>query len=292
MLISNSEIKTFQTCQRRHYYSFRESLAPDSKNLSKALTRGIVGHEALEEYYRAKRQGNNKAWCTDVLLHVIDQSLSKYAEFTKELTQLKDVLKRYVDCYWDEPWKVLEVEKSYETLLDNSRVDLKYGMRLDLLVEITAGKDKGQIVVVDHKFVYDFFSDRHNKMNAQLIKYMKTLRDNGIDVRKGILNQIRYRELKNPDSKKIFRRDTIVSSNAEMQRYMNEHAKVAKDIWEMETAPIELTRMNIDKMTCGYCSFQPLCSLYMSGLDTEATKKHLYVRNEYAEQYQEEDNAN
>lgn len=286
MLISNSEINTFLNCQRKHFYSFRKGLAP--RTHSKALTRGIVGHEALETYYTAKKNGASKNDCLAVALEVIDTNTDIYDEYTAELLQLRDVIRRYVEYYWDEPWSVLEVESQHEgPFFEN----VSYGMKLDLLVEVTAGREKGQIHLIDHKFVYDFWSDREIQMNAQLNKYIKTLRDNGFPVRKGILNQIRYRKLKDPKPDSLFRRDAIVLSPYEIESFYLEARKVAREINRLyqltEEEHREYTMMRIDKETCGKCSFQPLCKISLQGQDTTRTEKAIYQRNTYLDQYRE-----
>jgi len=291
MLISNSEVNTFLTCERKHYYSFRERLAGDGKSLGKALIRGTVGHEALEGYYTAKQNGEDKHRCVGFMLELVDNNKDHYPDLESDLDHLKEVLKRYVDTYWYEPWKILEVESQHATsLLDNSTVE--YGMQLDLLVEVVSGRDKGQIQVIDHKFVYDFFSDREVLMNSQLIKYLYTLRSNGINVRKGILNQIRYRELKNPLPSKMFRRSPVVASDLKQMSYMEEYRKAAKKIWELtqltEEEHFNKTTMHLDKYTCGKCPFAPLCELHLSKSKThDKTKEILYVRNTYADKYKE-----
>lgn len=286
MLISNSEVNTFQTCERQHYYAFREALKP-KKGHSKSLTRGIVGHEALELYYKAKRKGFSKEVCTQQLIGAVESEIPKYPEYSQELYQLISVLQRYVEYYWDEPWKILEVESTHSTLLGNSTV--KYGLRLDLLVEVTSGRDKGQIIIVDHKFVYDFFNDREKQMNTQLVKYIRTLKKNGIPVRKAILNQIRYRQMKSADPNMLFRRDTIVTTDKESERFMEEFSKVAEDIDWLTGLSQEIhkasSRMHIDKQTCSQCAFQPLCKLNLQGLDEQPTKDMLYTHNDYVDQY-------
>lgn len=286
MLISNSEISTFQTCERKHYYSFREALKPDRHNIS--LTRGIVGHEALEAFYKAKASGQPKDRCEKDLDAALSRAIIKYPEYARELAELRTVLFRYSDHYWDEPWKILEVESLHETpLLENSTVE--YGLRLDLLVEVTAGIKKGQILVVDHKFVYNFFSDKEKQMNGQLAKYMRTLRHNGIPVRNGVLNQIRYRKLKEPKPDSIFRRDPIVSTDAELDRFWEEFKRPVKRLLELTELDQEThkrnSEMHIDKQTCGECAFQPLCKLWLLGQDETSTKRLLYKHNDYIDQY-------
>lgn len=286
MLISNSEVKSYLDCERKHFYSFRKGLKPTT--YSKALTRGIVGHEALEAYYKAKKDGHDLAFCMTAMEIVLNEAGRKYPEYSAELTQLSAVLGRYVSQYWDEPWKILEVESPHSMLLGNS---IEYGLRLDLLVEVTAGTDKGQIVIVDHKFVYDFFTDRELEMNAQQVKYIATLRKNGIPVRKAILNQIRYRQLKAPKANMLFRRSSIYAKDKEAQRFIDEFAKVAVDLNYLygltEEEHKDATKMHIDKQTCGKCAYQPLCKLYLEGIDETRTERMLYEHNDYIDQYKE-----
>lgn len=282
-MISNSEVGTFLTCERRHFYAFRKNLA--AKRQGKALTRGIVGHEALEAYYGHKKLGMfARQECLGVALEIVDIAIENTPEYTKEFLQLQEVLTKYVDYYWDEPWRILEIEEQHQTpLLDN--LDLEYPMRLDLLVEVTDGADKGMIVLVDHKFVYDFFPANAVELNPQAIKYMKTLRDNGIMVNKAMLNQIRYRELKSKDLTKLFRRTPIKSNQLEMDNVLKEHAKVAKKINSLqkltEEEHLEETTMHLDKNTCSNCSFQPLCKMYLNGKSTQATQDILFIPNSY-----------
>lgn len=289
MLISNSEAKSFLDCERKHFYSFRKGLKPTT--YSKALTRGIVGHEALEMYYKAKQKGFSKEICLLQATDLLDNRARETPEFFEELNQLKPILVRYVQHYWDEPWKILEVESSHDMpILENSIV-LKYGLRLDLLVEITAGRDKGQIIIVDHKFVYDFFTQRELEMNTQQVKYIKTLRANGIPVRKAILNQIRYRQLKSPKPDMLFRRSSIYTTDKEAERFLHEFKKVALEIDYLnglqEHEHKEASKMHIDKNTCGSCAYQPLCKLYLEGIDESRTEQMLYTHNDYIDQYKD-----
>jgi CRISPR/Cas system-associated exonuclease Cas4 (RecB family) len=278
LLISNSEVNSFNACQRRHYYSFREKLAPKF-GYSVAITRGVVGHDALAEYYERKQRGERKEVCLVGALSVVDSHYDAYPDLWTEFDQLKRVITRYVEHYQDENWIPFEVERQHELLLDN-RTGLSYGMRLDLLAEV-----KGSLILVDHKFVYNFFTDKELAMSAQLQKYLHTLNKNGIPVKTVVVNQIRYRELKNPNSSKLFKRSYVHSTEYERERTMDEHKKVAKDILELKERPQEehfyATRMSLDKWTCGSCSFQPLCKDYLQGNLNPETKKNLFKTNDY-----------
>lgn len=278
MLISNSEVRSFQSCQRKHYYSFRERLAP-KEGYSVAVTRGVAGHDALAEFYLQKQVGESKEKCLVEAMRVLDGYYVDYPDMWTEFGQLKRVLTRYADYYWDENWEPIEIERQHEMFLDN-RTDLSFGMRLDLLVSV-----KGTLVLVDHKFVYNFFTDKELAMAAQLQKYLHTLNKNGIPVKTAIVNQIRYRDLKHPDPSMVFKRSYIHSTEYERERVMNEHKKTAKLIEIYKTldkdAHFAETHMSLDKNTCGSCAFQPLCKSHLLGNSTDDTKAVLYKPNDY-----------
>ena len=271
-------MRSFQSCQRRHFYSFRERLAP-KLGYSVAITRGVVGHEALAEYYTKKQLGESKEACLVSALQVVDSKYEEFSDMWNEFRQLKQVLTKYVEYYWDENWVPVEIERQHETFLDN-KTSLSYGMRLDLLADV-----KGSLVLVDHKFVFNFFTDKELAMTAQLQKYLYTLNRNGIPVKTAVVNQIRYRELKNPDSSMIFKRSYIHSTEIERSRVMDEHKKVALGIQYMKNLDLDqhfrLTEMSLDKNTCGSCTFQPLCKDYLQGKSSKETKSVLYKNNDY-----------
>lgn len=271
-------MRSFQSCQRKHFYSFVERLAPKN-GYSVAITRGVVGHDALAEYYTRKQAGDTKAECLVSALQVVDNSYEEFPDMWNEFKQLKNVITRYVEYYWDEAWIPVEIERQHETFLEN-KTGLSYGMRLDLLAEVN-----NSLVLIDHKFVYNFFTDKELAMSAQLQKYLYTLNRNGIPVKTVVVNQIRYRELKNPDSSMIFRRSYIHSTETERSRVMDEHKKVALNIQYLKNIEpdqhFRLTEMSLDKNTCGSCTFQPVCKDYLQGKDSSKTKEILYKNNTY-----------
>src|SRR3546814_19769576 len=57
MIISYSEIKTFQTCERRHYYSY--GLDIGQKQESDDITRGKTGHKFMENFFNGLKEGKS-----------------------------------------------------------------------------------------------------------------------------------------------------------------------------------------------------------------------------------------
>lgn len=246
---------------------------------SVAITRGVVGHEALAEFYTQKQSGQSMAVCLASALSVVDGNYDSYPDMWNEFSQLKRVITRYAEYYWDESWIPVEVERQHEVFLDN-KTGLSYGMRLDLLAEV-----KDSLVLIDHKFVYNFFTDKELAMSAQLQKYLFTLNKNGIPVKTVIVNQIRYRELKNPDPSMVFKRSYIYSSELERTNVMDQHKRTALKIQTLKNMDkrehFALTEMSLDKNTCGSCTFQPLCKDFLQGNDSSKTREILYKNNDY-----------
>ena len=48
--ISNSEVSSFQQCERKWYYGYKMNLEPNVTSTS--LSRGVLGHEILAVYYK------------------------------------------------------------------------------------------------------------------------------------------------------------------------------------------------------------------------------------------------
>lgn len=284
---SNTEINSFLYCQRKHYYSFREGLAP--KGTARALNRGIVGHEAMERVYQEKQTGATKEMCLAAAYDVLNAAIMEQVDMADDFRRLKEVIKLYVYHYWDEPFKVIGIEGQLETLFPDS-IDL-YGLRYDLLVEGIDGKYKGQIGIIDHKFCYDWFTDKAITMNSQMLKYAGALRNEGIDVRFAMLNQIRYRKLKEDTAENLLRRAIVPLPGKRIKNVIKEHVKVSNKIAALSVLSpeehFEESTMTLDKDSCTKCAFQPLCTLELNEQSSAYTKKALYGPNKYYQGYKD-----
>jgi len=277
--ISNSEASAFTQCQRKHYYGFLRKLEPNETG--QALSRGIIGHEAMEAYYRGLMEGKPVQECRDAAINIVSAYLQQGYADTAMLADLINLLTRYFRYYDHTEWEILGVETAYEIPVND---DWYFGMRLDLLVRLA---DK-TVVLVDHKFVYDFYSDTVLEMNAQMPKYLGTLRFNGIRAEYGILNQIRYRLKKggNEDSE-LFKRARITPNNHEVRTYMGEQFEISERIMERrELSPEEQSRKAVrtaNQMVCKNCSFEPLCKSEAMGGDIALMVSQDYKANAYVE---------
>lgn len=280
-VISNSETSMFNTCQRKHFYAFGQRLAP--KRMSQGLTRGILGHEILAEWYRLLRQGDDVAQATDEALKLfnpffVEAVTNGDEEYTDLLTALKIRVSEYMKIYATDvkAWDILEVESEYRTTLPSG---MEYAMRLDLLVRAKSGPYTGELVLVDHKFVYDFYKEDALALNPQMPKYLGILNANGINVQVAVLNQIRTRVNKSKpmtDEDK-FRRSYLKPTPTEITTIFKEELVVAREIDRLRNIGDPLiweanVIRNMGSMTCPMCPYASLCKSDLMGQDTRLQK--------------------
>jgi hypothetical protein len=271
--ISNSEVDTFLQCRRRHYYRFGLGLEPVSNSL--ALDRGLIGHKALEHYYIAKHAGKDKDECIQAAHTYLNGILITDLDninLSQVIFELKRQIIRYAEHRWDEPWDIISVEQEFRAPIGE---DLFFGMKTDLVVRLLTGEHKGNIVVVDHKWTYNFWSPDDFKYNVQIPKYVATIKGAGTFVSRGIINEIRYRELKNPTYEDEFRRTPIIPSGTVLRAVMAEQVVLSEKIAKIKRLPVaeqsrKATR-NMNKNVCKFCPFKGPCYSELQGLDVSTT---------------------
>lgn len=200
----------------------------------------------------------------------------------KVVSKVKEMLQGYFHLYRSDDFIVHEVEKFFSAPITDTAL---YGMRLDLLIEFTSGEFRGDFAVVDHKFVYNFKTPKELTMDGQLSKYVKTLRENGYVVTKGIFNQLRYRELRDPTPEDLYKRTPVRASKTKAENIWREQAKCTTEISEVKAQPKELwaetATRNLSPFTCKYCHFQELCNTELEEQDITSTLQANFQKNTY-----------
>lgn len=277
--ISNSEVNTWLACERKYYYQFDLNLTPIKTG--SALNRGVLGHDILATYYEARKQDRSHGNAVHLAREQLMLQLQGGFQDMETVTDLDRILQGYWGYYGDESskYRVLEVEKQYELPMST---DFDFVMRLDVLMLNLA---TGETELWDHKFVYDFWGDYDMSLNPQFPKYMGALRANGINVDKAVLNQIRYRKLKNPTPDDLFRRSPYKPSQAKVENAMREQIVASKRIYEHRMLPIEVRKdtsiRTINKMTCKGCPVADLCLSEFDGGDITYMIQSDYKTNTY-----------
>lgn len=283
-VVSNTEVTTKSVCERQHFYRFTLGIEPLSGNLSPALYRGIIGHEAFDVYYRAMMAGYSVEQSRILALEYLQSVVMQVATETPEdsariilLTELMQLIDAYSRFYGVEPFEVIAVEQVYQAPISE---DLFYGMKLDVLIKYTSGEFRGDYAIFDHKFVYNFKDAAELEMDGQMPKYQKTLRENGIIVSKAVFNQVRYRKINDPVPQQIFRRTPARLNPTKTATIWDEQKEIARKIVDDEKNQKRPLR-TLSLLVCRNCHFYELCNADMMGQKTDDMITTNYQKSKY-----------
>ncbi len=177
-IISNSEVDSYLTCERKHFFSF--GFNKESRHPSRSLQIGIVGHEILARIYTSIKEGASLTEARQEGMKLLTEKLISGEYDAEALSVVQILISRYLEQdTLATGTTILEVEQDFYLPITG---DYWYGMRLDLLVSPNFGRLKGAVCLIDHKFTYDFYSPDDLLINPQLPKYVGTVRYNGYSV--------------------------------------------------------------------------------------------------------------
>lgn len=273
MIISNSETDLFLGCQRAHYYKFGLGLSP--KTMSRALHIGLLGHQILESFYIALKDGASRL---EAISTAMDELNNAYEYETPDVVNVvSNCFIHYIRQYDDDSWRIIDVERVYRIPLTE---EITFGFTIDLLIEYVKGPYRGQLVVVDHKFKYNFPTTDELSMHTQLYKYMWGLQRLGYPVTHGLMNVLRYRE-DIVDKNKLFGRYELRPQGDQLKNIMGEHLAVAGDIYEVKSQPVawyrEHARRRLNGRDCAYCAFRVPCRQSLIGIDESRTLTSMFT---------------
>lgn len=271
-LISQSEVDSFLACERKHYYAFGEKLQP--RQIGEGLMRGIIGHEILATYYSqfiipgpiaievSPKNG------TSVAEKIIRSGINENPSSLSMLLELQTLLQNYFEHYEDEldGWEILVVEQEFK-LGD-------FPFKPDL---IKRHRSTGKVIVVDHKFLYNFYSDIALEIMPQLAKYVGALRRLGYVVHGAEYNMLRHRK----NAKERFRRVSTNLTDKKVETFLHEQDKAMALIAGYRKLPLNEWESKIFRtasyFNCQHCSFLPLCTTDLNGY----AGRDLLVRTSY-----------
>lgn len=291
-VISHSEVETYLLCPQRHFYAFGDStfgplagLEPNNK--SDALYRGIVGHEALEAFYKAFLEGKSYEEAKQASMLACQMWGTKPNAKFNILTDLSvRILPRYFEFArpkFDEGWRPEYVEHEFRLEFMVDDVVMVYPFKPDVIMLDPAGNRW----VWDHKFVYNFYSQEEINLLPQIPKYVGALRALGFYVKGGYYNQLRHREVKDLD--KHNRLDPFIPTDDRVVNAFKQQIRVMEHIGKLKNGTLEnweesLTR-TLNGMVCKTCSFKYLCAAQLNGQDAKLMRQVEFVSNSYG--YQE-----
>lgn len=295
--VSNSEVSSFSTCELAWFFGSHPAANLRPKTQGPALTRGILGHGALEIFYKGMQKGDDfDSSAQAALSHIQDgrvkAALESDFDKVKILNQLYKLIEGYFEYYGDDGkhWEILGVESFYKLEWEES-VSVYLPMRLDAVIYQKGGKFKGEISPLDHKFTNDFWHDWKYELNSQFPLYIKALRSTTFRgklppvVRRAIVNLIRTREVKEPQAHDTYLRVFPTYDKTNIEFVYANHLKVAKKISILKRMPGEVAIEKVAAVwgspNCQFCQFKSLCITRLKGGRIESTIQADYEPSTY-----------
>lgn len=262
--VSHSEVESYLLCRRKHYYGYTLSLQRIRESSSLAM--GSAGHKVLETFYAAIVDGDTFDMALDKAREVSDE-LRKEVEIPANRANIFDTL---FDLYFpNEPfvkqgWTILAVEKEFTLEYDEEN-----GLTYPFVVDLIARDPDGKTVIIDHKFVYDFYTYEASIMQPQIPKYIGALRALGHKIDHGAYNMIRTRKLKESTYESMVQYLDVKPEVPRVQQVFLEQVRVANEIQDIkklnEEQQSEHAYRVANKMVCQSCSFLDICRTELSG---------------------------
>lgn len=273
-IISGSQADSFNLCLRNWMFSYM--FKKQAKTLSRSLSLGIVVHDLLAVFYQGIKDGFSIRDAEQLAMKRLTVMFEK-SEYPFDILAMAHVLvSRYIaqDTIVTSS-NILEVETDFFLPINK---DYWYGMRLDLLVEATKGRQAGSILLIDHKTTYDFYTPQALLLNPQLPKYVIPVRYAGYHVTEAYINQIRTR-FKTPElvSKKsnddLFKRSPVGITNNRVKNALKHHMITSKRILDMSALPLTVLEDECvptqNQMICKNCPFKEPCIRMEDGMSAE-----------------------
>jgi hypothetical protein len=238
---------------------------------------GSAGHKVLEVFYAEILEGKKFEAAVKRARQEAD-ALQSEVEIPSNRASIFDTL---FDFYFpNEPmvregWEILAVEKQF-----NLEYDPENKLQYPFVVDIIAKSPEGKVVVVDHKFVYDFYNYEASIMQPQIPKYIGALRALNYKVDHGAYNMIRTRKLKEPDFASMVQWLDVKPEPVRVQQVFKEQIAVASEIQKiklLDEAEQDAQAYRVaNKMVCQSCSFLDICRTELSGGNSK-----LMIQTEY-----------
>jgi hypothetical protein len=270
--VSHSEVDSYLLCRRKHYYGYTKSL--QRVNESSSLAMGSAGHKVLEVFYTTILEAGTtlaaQSAAFDKALLAAKSEMDGLAKEVEIPANRANIFSTLSDIYFpnepfvNEGWLIQGVEKQFNLEYDPEN-QLQYPFVVDLIVVSPEGKT----VVVDHKFVYDFYNYEASIMQPQIPKYVGALRALNYKIDYGMYNMIRTRKMKETTYDTMCSLLDVKPEPARVKQVFMEQIGVANEIQaikKMSEDEQESRAFRVaNKMVCQSCSFLSLCRTELTG---------------------------
>jgi hypothetical protein len=265
MTVSPSEADAYLSCERKHYYQY--GLGIQSRDSSDSLNRGLLGHAALDVYFKSLFNGSNfQDAVKDCFTFLSDYMAANPLDLQIAMEAMAAIQVFFAQGGMQE-FTILAVEQEWIAPLPDSDAEILF------IVDLIVRDKDGLIGVVDHKFVGQLYYLPATRLMSQLPKYKKGLMARGFQI-----DWVAYNEFK-ASSKQDYRFTKIDVSDARADRTYQEHEIVAKRIIDRKRQVVELGTPGLlewsedavrvqNSMTCKNCSMFKICDAELSDPET------------------------
>lgn len=266
IIISISQADSFNTCERKWMFGY--VFEKQSDRMSRSLSIGVIGHEILAAYYKARKDGLSE-------FDAMQEGMKKLSTYFTEgkvdpevLGMVHGLVSRYVEQV-DHlgNLEILEVEEDFFIPVNEQ---FWYGMRIDLLVK----DSRDRVRLIDHKFTYDFYNADALQLNSQMPKYVAGLRFSGYPVVEAYLNQLRTRFkahlLSNKSNEDLYQLSPVGITQERLQNGLEHQLIASERIVQRRSLPLELIAKESlpiqNQMICKNCPFKEPCIRMENGV--------------------------
>lgn len=276
--VSHSEAEAWLLCERRHYYGY--ALGIQRVETSEALARGTLGHSVWEEYFTRIKGGHPQNIAAKNAMEFLrDQMDGRNSALVDEIAKLFGF---FVQADLFRGWDILAVEKEFVCQITDD-------LALPFVVDAVMRDKERKTCVVDWKFTYDFYSQRHVSMMPQIPKYIGALRLEGFKVDYGLYGMMRTRKLSAANNVAANKIQTIqfVPTDTRINRTLFEQRTVSEEILERKALPLHEQSLKAkrvsNKLICNSCSFLSICTAELDGTNAALVLKTEYRARERRE---------
>lgn len=274
MIISNSDIQSFQKCEMRFFYERILELRP--RNYPPAMEVGTFGHKMMEEGFTVILNGGTY----EEAVEAVSKLLLDQMQHPERMAVFRHVI-AFIAWFQEQPWRVVGIEEKGNFKIDD---DKEFGFTPDLIIEWTAGPLKGQLEILDYKFTGQAWTDAEIDMSQQLPKYLiyKNKRD-GTNIHRCGIVQLFTRAAQEKKGSQLFLVKHKVPSKHRLQEIERENEILMDRVRPHFENPDQSKLMHtVDAKQCKMCWFaSDLCPMDMDGKDTTNVKARNYIKNDY-----------
>lgn len=284
MIISYSELKTWDTCQKQYHYSFGLGLRPLEE--SEAITTGTQGHKLLQAFYTALSEGKDRKEAIE-LTHKKAQHLIKQDGLGSPLIKAWTIVNNYIQTCEIKAEAVL-VENRFlfpiHKLTDGFPEELFPENLMDFFGTVEIGFTPDVVMkrgffytVEDSKFVSRTWPKSKLNHFQQAKLYQIFLQRMGYNVTQ---SAVRFFNL---ETGKVELHPSVLNK-AEEDLIIKDFIHGVMDIYYYRNSVQEVkdsARRTMNYTSCQFCPFNFPCLLEAQGKDASKTLKNLYKKNDY-----------